>query len=124
MKKSLRDKKVWIIGAILSVIGIGVPFLVLVITLNVENASPFHYPAMLGAFFAIYILVGFIWGDLHTVGFRRKTKNWDGELPESVKVESWARRWPFYFAAILVFVVFMIFEIMYWVNGVYPFLGK
>ena len=122
MKNALKNKKVYLFGSILAVLGIGVPFLVLVITLNVEDAAPFYYPAMLGAFAASYLLVGYIWGDLHGVFYRRKNKIWDGQLPESIKTECWVRRWPFFLACILVFVVFMVFEIIYWITGGYPFL--
>ena len=122
MKKAFQNKRVYILGSILTVVGVGVPFLVLVITLNLDNTSAFAYPALLGAFAAVYLLVGFVWGDLHTVMYRRKTKNWDDKVPEEIKVESWVRRWPFYLAAIIVFAVFMVFEIIFWITGSYPFL--
>ena len=122
MKNALKNYRVYIFGAILTVVGIGVPFLVLVITLNIENATPFVYPALLGAFAAFYLLVGFVWGDLHSVAYRRKNKNWDDELPEQIRVESWTRRWPFYLACIVIFVTFMVFEIIFWITGHYPFL--
>ena len=122
MKKAFKNKRVYILGSILTVLGVGVPFLVLVITLNVENAQAFAYPALLGAFAAVYLLVGFVWGDLHTVIYRRKNKNWDDPVPEEIKVESRVRRWPFYLAAIIVFAVFMVFEIIFWITGSYPFI--
>ena len=122
MKTAIKKPKVWIITAILSVIGIGVPFLVLVITLNVENAAAFQYPLLLGAFAAVYLLVGFIWGDLYIANIRRKTKNWDGQLPQETKDAGWSRKLPFYLSAATIFVVFMVFEIIYWISGNYPFL--
>ncbi|MCR5505798.1 MAG: hypothetical protein K6F07_02255 [Bacilli bacterium] len=122
MKNALKSKKVWIFFAILATLSVGLPFLILVITLNIEKAAPFQYPVLLGAFAAVYVLVGFVWGDLHTVAHRRKTKNWDGEVPEEIKRESWLRRWPFYLAAILTITVFMVFEIIFWSTGHYPFL--
>lgn len=123
MKKSLKNYRVWIFGAIMSVVGIGVPFLVLVITLNVPNAAPFQYPLLLGAFAAIYLLIGFIWGDLHGVAYRRKNKNWDDPLPEEIKVSAWTRRWPFYLGAASTFLVFISFEIIFWITGGYPFIS-
>ena len=122
MKIALKNKRVYLFAAILAVLGIGIPFLVLAITLNIENATPFYYPALLGAFAAAYLLVGFVWGDIHSVIYRRKNKNWDNELPQEIKVESWTRRWPFYLACIVVFVVFMVFEIIFWITGHYPFI--
>ena len=102
--------------------GVGVPFLILVITLNIEDAAPFQYPLLLGAFAALYVLIGFVWGDLHVVSYRRKNKNWDGELPQEIKDSAWVRRMPFYLAALIVFLVFMVFEIIFWITKQYPFL--
>lgn len=104
------------------VIGVGLPFMILAITLAIENASPFYYPALLGAFAAAYLLIGYVWGDLHSVFYRRKNKNWDGELPEKIKEESWTRRWPFFLACIGVFIAFMVIEIIFWITKSYPFL--
>ena len=123
MKKALKNFKVWLFTAIMSIVGIGVPFLVLVITLNVDNATPFVYPLLHGAFAAIYLLIGYIWGDLHTVIYRRKNKNWDDELPEEIKVSAWVRRWPFFLAAASVFLVFISFEIAHLIMGGYPFIS-
>ena len=122
MKNALKKPRVWIITAILSVVGIGVPFLVLVITLNLENTRAFSYPLLLGLFSAVYLLIGFIWGDLYVVSYRRKEKNWDGQLPDDVKESAWSRRSPFYLASASVFLVFISFEIIYWISGGYPFL--
>ena len=122
MKNSLKSKRIYLFAAIMTVIGIGLPFLILVITLNIDTASPFQYPALLGAFAAAYLLIGYIWGDLHSVAYRRKNKNWDGELPEDIKTESWKRRWPFFLAALAVLVAFLVVEIIYWSTGHYPFL--
>lgn len=122
MKNALKKLRVWLIAAALGTIGIGVPFLVLVITLNLENTRAFNYPILLGLFSAVYLLIGFIWGDLYVVGYRRREKNWDGQLPENIKESAWSRRFPFYLAAASVFLVFISFEIIYWISGSYPFL--
>lgn len=122
MKNAFKNIKVWIFTAIFTVVGAGVPFLILVITLNIEDAAPFQYPLLLGAIAALYLLVGFVWGDLHIVSYRRKNKEWDGELPQEVKDSAWVRRMPFYLATIIIFTVFMVFEIIFWITGGYPFL--
>ena len=109
--------------AIMSVVGVGLPFLILVITLNVPDAPAFYYPALLGAFAAIYLLVGFIWGDLYVANWRRKNKNWDDKLPDEVREKAWTRHWPFYLTAVTVFLVFISFEIVFWVTGAYPFIS-
>lgn len=122
MKNALKNIRVWMFAAIFIFVGIGVPFLILIITLNLDDAAPFQYPLLLGAFAALYVLVGFIWGDLHIVSYRRKNKEWDSPLPQEIKDSSWVRRAPFYLAAITIFVVFMVFEIIFWISGSYPFL--
>ena len=123
MKNALKNWKVYVIAAALAVVGVATPFIILVITLNLPDTSPFMYPYLLIAFAAIYLLIGFIWGDLHAAFYRRKSKNWDGKLPDDVKTSTWSRHLPFYLAAIVVFSVFMVFEIIYWVSGGYPWLN-
>ena len=123
MKNALKNWKIWMLTAIMSVVGVGLPFLILVITLNVPDAPAFYYPALLGAFAAIYLLVGFIWGDLYVANWRRKNKNWDDKLPDEVREKAWTRHWPFYLAAVTVFLVFISFEIVFWVTGAYPFIS-
>lgn len=122
MKNAFKKWRVWIIAIALFIVGVATPFIVLVITLNMDNTSPFMYPYLLMAFAAIYLLIGFIWGDLHAANYRRKSKNWDDKLPPEVKESTWSRHLPFYLAAIGVFSVFMVFEIIYWISGNYPFL--
>ena len=122
MKNAFKNKKVFLFAGILSILGIGIPFLILVITLNIENASPFYYPALLGGLAAAFLLVGYVWSDLYGVFYRRKNKEWDSPLPEEIKTACWVRRWPFFLAAILTFTIFMVFEVIYWITGGYPFL--
>ena len=122
MKNAYKHWKVWLFAAILSVVGIATPFIVLVITLNIPDAAPFQYPLLLVAFSAIYVLIGYIWGDLHIVSYRRKNKNWDDELPLEKKESAWVRRLPFFLAAATVFTVFISFEIIFWITGSYPLL--
>lgn len=122
MKNALKHFKVWIFTAIMSVVGIGVPFLITFITSEIPNSPVVQYPVLHGVFFAIYLLVGFIWGDLYVANWHRKTKNWDDKLPDDIKEKAWIRHWPFYLAAATVFLVFISFEIVYWVTGAYPFL--
>ena len=122
MKLALKNPRVWIFGAIISVLGVGVPFIILIITLNIDDAAPFQYPLLHGAIAAICLLSGYIWGDLHGVSYRRKEKNWDGPLPEEIRCECWVRRWPFFLGAITTFSVFLVFEIVFWISGSYPFL--
>ena len=120
MKNALKKFKVWIIAIALIVGGIGIPFGLFFITLNFADNFTIEYPITLGLFAAIYLLIGFIWGDLYVANWRRKNKNWDDKLPDEIKESAWTRHWPFYLAAITVFLVFISFEITYWISGGYP----
>ena len=123
MKNSLKNWKVWLITIILSVVGVGVPFALFFITNAIPDVYAIQYPITLGLFAAIYVLAGFIWGDLYVANVRRKTKNWDDKLPDDIKVKAWNRHWPFYLAAATVFLVFISFEIVYWIFGGYPLIN-
>ena len=122
MKKAYKHWKVWLFTGILSFVGIATPFIVLIISLNIPDAAPFQYPLLLVAFSAIYVLIGYIWGDLHVVSYRRKNKNWDDVLPDEIKETAWIRRLPFWLAAATIFTVFISFEIIFWITGSYPLL--
>lgn len=122
MKNAYKNWKVWVIAGALSLFGSGLPFIVYLIVLTIPDVPPFQYPLGLVAFSAIYVLIGFIWGDLHIVAYRRKEKNWDGNLPPEKVTSAWTRRLPFYLAAATVFTVFISFEIIFWITGSYPLL--
>lgn len=122
MKNALKNWKIWVIAAALAVGGITISFGAFLITANfVENFTA-QYPILLGLFAAIYLLVGFIWGDLYVANWRRKTKKWDDKLPDEIREKAWIRHWPFYLAAATVFLVFISFEIVFWITGSYPLL--
>ena len=121
MKKALRNVKLYIIGVILAVVGVGIPFGIYGITLiPALNAEPFPYIYLLAAILFLYILLGFVISDIQTVRWRRKNAEYDTKLPEDVKDKAWSIRFPFYFAAIIVLIVILFFEIWYWVSGGYP----
>lgn len=40
---------------------------------------------------ALFLLVGFIWQDLHKANYRRKVKNWDKPIPQEIKDGAWMR---------------------------------
>ena len=123
MKNALKKPKVWLFAAIMSVGEIGLSFGIFFLTSAFIDNFTAEYPILLGLFAAIYLLIGFIWGDLYVANWRRKNKNWYDKLPEDVKTNAWTRHWPFYFAAITVFLVFISFEIVYWISGGYPLIN-
>ncbi len=123
MKNALKKWKVWLFTIIMSVAGVGIPFAVFFITSAIPKCPAVGYPILLGLFAAIYLLVGFVWGDLYVANWRRKNKKWDDKLPEEIREKAWTRHWPFYLAAATVFLVFISFEIVYWVSGGYPLIS-
>ncbi len=124
MLKALKDYRVWVIGVCMGVIGASLPFIIVAITLIPSlNATPFYgYPYLLGAIMVIFFLVGYIWGSTKEASYRRKTKRWDDKLEPEIKTSFWKRRLPFYIAGIICLIPFIVIDIMYMVNGVFPLL--
>lgn len=121
MKKAFRNFKFYLIAIGLAIFGIGLPLGIYGITLIPSlNASPFAYIYLLWIFMVLYILIGFVVSDITNVRYRRKSQNYDGELSEEQSEKAWSIRFPFYFAALIMFVVCMFFEIWFWVSGSYP----
>lgn len=124
MKNALKSKKVYIIGAILAFLGL-IPFFVALIMYY--TTSPLvcfdGYTYVTWALLAIYILVGFVWGDLHVASYRQKNKKWDEPLPPEMKISAWKRRLPFFFAASILILLAISLEICFAVLGYYPFIA-
>ena len=122
MKKAFRSPALYFIGLGLIVVGLGIPFGIYLITLIPSlNADPFPYPYLLPVFPFLYLLIGFAVSDVQIARWRRKNAEYDTKLPQDVKDKAWQIRFPFYFAAAILLVVFLTFEIWYFVSGSYPF---
>ncbi len=124
MKNALKNYRVYIGALVLVIIGLGVPFLVLGISLVPSfNFNQFEgYPWLIAIFMGVYFLIGYLWGDIKSASYRKKNKNYDGELPEDIKTTCWSRRWPFFLAAIVLLVVFIVIDIYYGVTHHFPFI--
>lgn len=124
MKNAFKSKKVYIIAAILSIVGLIIPFGILFITLIPSlNVSPFSgYPYLLGALMVIYFFIGFIWGDLKDASIRRKEKKWDDKLDENTKTMLWKRRLPFFLSSGVLLIAFIVVDAFYFFTGSFPFL--
>lgn len=123
MKKALKHTKVYIFAAILFSLGIIVPFGILAITLIPSlNTAPFQYQYLLWIFAAIYFLVGYLWCDLQVAHWRKVNQEWSGPADPLVLEKGWIARWSFWFPAMAIFLVCLVFEIIALVNGGYPFL--
>ena len=125
MKKALRTPKLYLIGAILIFIGLLIPFGIFGITMiPAVNADPFPYPYLLPVFPFLYLLLGFAISDVQIARWRRKNAEYDTKLPQEVVDKAWTIRFPFYFSALVLFLVFIFFEIWFFVAHAYPFIGE
>jgi hypothetical protein len=123
MKNALKNKKVIIIASILLVIGLAIPFgLFFISTIPTLNISLIPYNILLWVFGFVYILIGFVWGDIRVASWRRKNKEWDSELPDDIKEMSWKTRLCFYIPGIAILAVGIIFDIIYMITNSYPFM--
>lgn len=122
MKDAFKDYKIYVIGGILGLLGVGIPLGILGITLIPSlNVAPFDgYLYLMGAIMIFYFFVGFIWGDLKEASYRRKEKKWDDKLDETMKTTLWKRRLPFYLAGLIVLIVFAGFDIAWAITNSIP----
>ena len=121
MEKAFRNVKLYVIGVILAVVGVGIPLGIYGITMIPSlNAEPFPYMYLFAALDFLYILLGFAISDVQIARWRRKTANYDTKLPQDVKDKAWSVRFPFYLAALILLVVILFFEIWFWVTKQYP----
>ena len=119
MKKALKDFRTYLFGSFLAVISIGLPYLLFFV---IKEKEPFQYPLLHVAIAAFYFLVGFIYADIYLIIYRKKNDAWNEEIPQEKKDSAWLRRMPFYFAAILTIIVFLVSQVFSWITGSYPFM--
>lgn len=117
MKKALKDFRTYLFAIALSVLSIGLPYLLFFL---VREKEPFQYPLLHVAIAATYFLIGFIYADIYIIIYRKKNDAWNDELPQEKKDSAWMRRMPFYMAAILTITVFLVSQVICWITGSYP----
>lgn len=123
MKNAFKNKKVIIIALILFVIGLAISFGVFFITDNPKlNLQTIPYNYLLWIFGFVYVLIGFIWGDLRGASWRHKNKEWDTNFPEEVKTNIWKTRLTFYLPGVSLILTGVIFDIIFMASGAYPFM--
>ena len=118
MKKALKDFRTYLIALGLTVIGVGVPYLLFFL---LEKQS-IDYPVLHVVFASVYFLFSFIYPDIYILVYRKKTDNWNNELPQEKKDSVWMRRMPFYIACIIIMTVFLVSQVFRWITGSYPFM--
>ena len=123
MKAALKCKRVYIIGSILLILGLGVTFGGLGISLiPALNVDTLYYPYLLWIFSVGYILIGYLWCDIMIAVWRKKAKDWDGPADPKVKEKGWVARWTFWLPGFTILAVCLVFEIIGFIMGHYPFL--
>lgn len=122
MKNLFKNKKFIITASILIVVGIGLPFGIFFFSRIPQlNMLTLNYNIFLWIFAFIYLLVGFVWGDVVVARWRKTNQEWDTKLPENIKTNVWKIRMTFYIPALVVFVVAIFFDVFALIAGFYPF---
>lgn len=67
---------------------------------------------MLMGFGFLFILIGYVGGEIITGKYRHKTKKWNDKLPEDVSVRAWKFRLPFFIPGLILLVFAAIIEII------------
>lgn len=122
-KESFKNKRIYIIASILSVLGIGVPFLIYAISVfGNNNWQAFEYPLLMWAFVFLYALLGWVIGNSIVNKWRKKEADYDGAAPFEIKKKAWEYRMYFFLPALIILTVCIGLEICVLVTGKYPLL--
>ena len=119
MKKALKDFRTYLFALGLTVISVGVPYLLFFL---LKGKHHIEYPLLHVVFSSVYFLISFIYADIYIIIYRKKTDNWNDDLPEEKKDSAWMRRMPFYIACIITMTVFLVSQVFRWITGTYPFM--
>ena len=123
MKDAFKNKKVYIVAAIALVVAALVVTIWDIIALNSDNG--FLQPEMVvWAFAIIYVLIGYVAGDMVVVRYRRKEGQYDGKVPDEIRINAWIKRLEFFIPAILLFIAAITFDIIAVTTGTYPLGGN
>ena len=119
MIPSLKRPLTYILTAIFTLIGVGVPFLVFGITKATGNA-PFPYYYLHLMFACLYALFAYVFGDIVLVTYRRKNPSAMGEVSPEANLKIWTLRWPFIFSLLILLILFAVFYIIFAVTHSWP----
>lgn len=121
-KESFKNKRLYVLTGILSVIGLGVPFIIYGISILSDKMSAFEYPLLMWAFVFIYILIGWVTGNSVINKWRKKEADYDGVAPYEIKKKAWEYRMYFFLPALVILTVCLGLEIYALISGGYPLL--
>lgn len=120
MKKALKFKSNYIIGSILAIIGIGLPFLIWGIRYNSTGLKDFPYHMVMLIISLAYFILGIIISDIPLIIFKTKTSEINPEIPEEVTLAIWRCRWPAFIGSIATLLSISIIGIIYLITGAWP----
>lgn len=123
MKKFFKDIKLIIVSLVLTLVGLGLSFgLFFISQIPDLNMLTIQYIILLWIFAFVYLLIGFVWGDVIIARWRKANQEWDTKLPEDIEDKAWKARLYFYIPAVIIFVVAIVFDIFKMIAGFYPFM--
>lgn len=123
MRKFFKDIKLIIVSLVLTLVGLGLSFgLFFISQIPDLNMLTIQYIILLWIFAFVYLLIGFVWGDVIIARWRKANQEWDTKLPEDIKDKAWKTRLYFYIPAVIIFVVAIVFDIFKMIAGFYPFM--
>ena len=113
MKAALKLKSTYIFGALLTLLGIGIPFMIWGIVFSSSGARDFPYHITMLTIGISLFLIGLIVGDIPLIIFKMKATEIDPPIPEDMPLKIWRLRWPFYIAGLLTLIAIGIIGIIY-----------
>ncbi len=122
MKKAFKNKFTYIILGIGIITCLGVSLLPIYAQkygwFGIDYSGFVWNPDWVVLFFVvIFTLAGWLLQDQTKAHVRRKTKNWNGELPQEVIEKAWLRSLPFYLGAITCLIIAFIMLIICTASG-------
>lgn len=110
MKKALKSWLTYVIAGALFLVAAGIAIIPDIVDNFVAVKEEWMSQYIFLFIGIVYLFVGFVWQDMKKALHRRKTKNWDGPLPEDINNGAWAVCTPFYFAAVLSIIFGILFS--------------
>lgn len=113
MKSAFKSVKTYVISSILLAISLGIIFgQYFIILYYFPEVNPWNYSYMLMGFGFLFILIGYVGGEIITGKYRHKTKKWNDKLPEDVSIRAWKFRLPFFIPSLILLIFAAIIEII------------
>ena len=119
MISALKRPLTYILTGIITLIGVGTPFLVSVIVKSMGK-PPFPYYYLLLIITGVYAFFAYLFGDIALVQYKRKNPSFNEDISPEANLKIWTLRWPFIFGLLACLIVFIILYIIYAVTHAWP----